>query len=66
MPRTVEHEELQKHTLHLYVGDFAKLTEMYARNGGASVFIRRLIRAHINKINAGVAQVAMPDVETGL
>ena len=66
MPRTVEYEPLQKHTLLLYAGDFAKLSDLYGQHGGASVFIRRLVRAHINKIESGVAQIAMPAVETNL
>ena len=66
MPRTVEYEPLQKHTLLLYQGDFAKLNELYGQAGGSSVFIRRLVRAHINKIEAGVAQITMPTVETNL
>lgn len=55
MARTVETEPLRKHTLFLYDGDFQKLGLLYIDAGGASVVIRRIIRAHINKIESGVS-----------
>ena len=66
MARTVETEPLRKHTLHLYDGDFDKLGVLYADAGGASVVIRRIIRAHINKIESGVSPLPTMKTETQL
>jgi len=55
MRRNIEHEELQKHTLHLYRGDYSKLQEMFP-NQGAAVVIRKLVRMKLNEINARAKQ----------
>jgi hypothetical protein len=49
----IEKEDLQKHTLHLYTGDFQRLGEIYP-DAGASAIIRRLVHAHISKIDKPV------------
>jgi hypothetical protein len=41
--------ELQKHTLNLFPGDYAKLQELYPDLGAATI-IRRIIRAFITQI----------------
>lgn len=43
-------ECLQKHTLQLFEGDFAKLQEAYPELG-ASAVIRKLVQTHLSKIN---------------
>jgi hypothetical protein len=43
--------ELQKHTMNLYLGDYARLQDLYPEIG-ASVVIRRIIRAWIEKAEA--------------
>lgn len=48
MPRVRELEELQKHTINLYKGDYARLQAMYP-DVGANIVIRKLIRKHVNK-----------------
>ena len=47
MPRA--ETELQKHTLNLYPGDYAKLQQFYP-DIGAAVIIRRAIRALVQQI----------------
>lgn len=49
MPKTVEKEPMQKHTLNLYAGDFTRLQELYPEMG-ASLLVRHLVRAHILKV----------------
>lgn len=51
MPR--EKEDFQKHTLHLYNGDFQRLGEIYPEAGASSI-IRKLVRAHLSKIDKPV------------
>jgi hypothetical protein len=43
-------EDLQKHTLSLYEGDFVRLQELYPELG-ASLVIRRLVRKHIKDLD---------------
>lgn len=43
--------ELKKHTLNLFAGDFSRLDELHP-DIGASTIIRKLIRAHIKKVEA--------------
>lgn len=62
MPRTVETEPLQKHTLLLYEGDFEKLGAYYPQIG-ASVAVRRIVRSFLNRIN-DAAPAADIKVET--
>jgi hypothetical protein len=63
MVRTVENEPLKKHTLFLYDGDFDKLATFYPELG-ASVAVRRVVRQHIKRLEAGVS--APPQMETNL
>jgi hypothetical protein len=58
--RTVETEPLKKHTLFLYDGDFDKLATFYPELG-ASVAVRRVVRKHIQRLEAGIA--AVPQME---
>jgi hypothetical protein len=44
-----EDEKLTKHTFHLYDGDVKKLQDLHPEVG-AAVIIRKLVRAHIEKI----------------
>lgn len=53
--RKTEKEELQKHTLLLYAGDYAKLQEHYPTLG-AAVVIRRLVRKTLNNIDKSAPQ----------
>lgn len=46
MPRN---DDLQKHTLNLYKGDYAKLQDAFPEVG-ASVIIRKLVRQCVNQI----------------
>jgi hypothetical protein len=46
-------EELQKHTLHLFQGDYHRLQIAYP-NEGAALIIRTLVRAHLTKIDPPV------------
>lgn len=55
MARTLETEPLQKHTLFLYEGDFAKLGS-YFPELGPSVAVRRIIRKHLEQLEAQVSQ----------
>lgn len=54
--------ELQKHTLNLYPGDYAKLQEFYPDVGAATI-IRRVVRKFIEQIEAGGAD-NVPQVST--
>lgn len=51
MPRTVETEDLTKHTFHLYSGDYKKLGEYYPDIPPA-VLIRRLVRKFLTDIDS--------------
>lgn len=42
-------EELQKHTLNLYAGDYAKLQALYP-DTGAGAIIRRLIHKFLERV----------------
>lgn len=48
MPRQKD-PDLQKVTLFLFDGDFAKLRELHPHNG-ASLIVRRLVRRHIREV----------------
>jgi hypothetical protein len=59
-----EDRAIQKHTLNLYAGDFAKLQVLYASRLGAGKVIRDIIHAHIRKIEEEAAQrIKAPLVE---
>lgn len=44
----MNNEPTQKHTLHLFVGDFQRLGELYP-DLSASLIIRKLVRKHIEE-----------------
>ena len=46
-------EDLTKHTLHLFAGDYARLQENHPEIGAAKV-IRHLVRHHLNKVDPTV------------
>ncbi len=46
-------DDLQKHTLHLNAGDYAKLQELHPEVGAAQI-IRQLVRSYIKKIDPPV------------
>lgn len=52
MPKA-DTEELAKHTLHLYAGDYARLQDTYPEIGAAKV-IRKLVRHHLNNVDPAV------------
>lgn len=53
MPRTIESEDLQKHTLNLYKGDFDKLASFYAvKMVPPAQVVRHLVRAHLNALES--------------
>jgi hypothetical protein len=56
-------DELTKHTLNLFAGDYAKIQACYP-DVGAAVIIRRIVRSFIEKIEPGAA--AEPNVEIKL
>lgn len=41
--------DLQKHTLNLFPGDYARLQDLYPDLGAATI-IRRVVRAFVNQI----------------
>lgn len=61
MARSNETEELKKHTLHLYAGDFDKLASFYP-DLGPSVAVRRIIRKHLKQLEAQVT--SLPTLES--
>jgi hypothetical protein len=60
---SVVKEDLQKHTLHLYTGDFQRLGEIYP-DAGASAIIRKLVHAHLSKVDepVNVKKVKMENI----
>lgn len=60
MARSNETEDLKKHTLHLYAGDFDKLASFYP-DLGPSVALRRIVRKHIQQLETKVT--ALPSME---
>jgi hypothetical protein len=67
MPRKREPEPLVKVTLNLFERDYQRMHELYATTG-ASVAIRALVRAHVQRLEAKIAQsndtlVAEIDIE---
>ena len=52
MPKK-ENEELTRHSLFLFAGDFDKLKELYP-DVGAAFMVRRIIRQYILKIESKV------------
>lgn len=58
-----EDQEISKHTLNLYRGDYAKLQSLYSSRIGAAKIIRDIVRAHLRKIEESAAQ-RLPARET--
>lgn len=56
-------EELQKHTLNLFAGDYEKLQELYPDHGAGPI-IRSVIHKFIEQCESGIAD--RPNVETNL
>jgi len=56
------HEELQKHTLNLYAGDYEEIQSLYP-DVGAAVVIRRLIRQFLDQIRAKGGETPNVEVE---
>lgn len=54
--RRREEKAISKHTLNLYVGDYAKLQSLYSSRIGAAKVIRDLVHAHIRKVEETAAQ----------
>jgi hypothetical protein len=54
--RRREDRAITKHTLNLYVGDYAKLQTLYTTRVGAAKIIRDLVHYHIRKIETDAAQ----------
>lgn len=52
-------DEITKHTLNLRAGDFQRLQDFYPRLGAGPV-IRRLVQAHVEKLEEKFGQ---PEVE---
>lgn len=57
MSKDAEGRDLQKHTLHLFSGDYERLNELFPRVKAAKV-IRHLVRNLIKGVEGG-----KPDVE---
>lgn len=56
-------DELQKHTLNLFAGDYEKLQSLYPDHGAGPI-IRSIIRKFIEQCESGVT--TRPNVETNL
>lgn len=57
-------EELHKHTLNLFEGDYDKIASLYP-DVGAAVVIRKIIRDFINRVEKA-AEGHAPSVEIDL
>ncbi len=56
-------EDLQKHTMYFFAGDYEKVQELFPDHGAGPV-IRSVIRRFIEQCEAGTA--AIPNVEIDL
>lgn len=56
MARTIETEPLKKHTLFLYEGDMERLASFFPELP-PSVVLRRVVRNHILRLEAGVSNI---------
>lgn len=54
-------DDLTKHTLNLFPGDYARLQELYPETGAGPV-IRRIIRDFIAKVDAAATTPVKEDV----
>lgn len=63
MPKRInETSELQKHTLNLYAGDYARIQELFPEVG-AGIVIRRLVRNFLDKEGLKSSVADTPKVE---
>lgn len=62
MARRQETDPLQKVTMNLYDGDFARLSELYPSLGAGKI-VRELVRAHLTKIEVA-ARIEEPAWQT--
>lgn len=58
-------EELQKHTLNLFPGDYDRLRDMYP-DVGAGPVIRMIVRRFIEQVEAGTGEQFDPKVEVNI
>lgn len=61
MPKQAE--DLQKHTLNLHTGDYARLQDLYPEHGAGKI-IRALVRSFLKKIDK--TPTRLPKVEMEL
>ncbi len=57
MPKT---EELQKHTLLLFEGDYRRLQEYYPEIG-AAIVIRKIVRKHLTQLDGQLTTHAVKE-----
>lgn len=62
MAKVIEKEPMTKHTLFLYKGDMDKLQSL-SPELGASIVIRRLVRRHIERLEAKLPQLQLGETE---
>lgn len=60
--RNDDEDGLSKHTLNLYPGDYEKLRELFPDVGAAAI-IRRIVRRHIEHVEATGSKSIDPKVE---
>jgi len=66
MGRKKEEFPIEKVTLNLFQGDFAKLRELHGDRLGASRVVRTLVRAHLNAVSAKVEQRKVTQLDIDL
>lgn len=62
MAKKPDSEGLQKHTLHLYSGDYERIRELYP-DLGAAVVIRKIVRKFLVNIEDKARSAAGEDTE---
>lgn len=55
-------EELSKHTLNLFPGDYARIQALYPEIGAGPI-IRQVLRAWLDKVESGDAQAPTVEVK---
>lgn len=65
MPNRRHDHSLEKVTLNLIQGDFARLRELYPRLGAGEV-IRRLVHSHIKSVDEKIAASPRPKIEESI
>lgn len=58
-------DELSKHTLNLFPGDYERLRDMYPEVGAGPV-IRQIVRRFIEQVEAGTGEGLDPKVEVNI